>query len=163
MTAQIECFLAHGGIIFQAPPPTYSFRPIAPPAQGGEAADLKYQSARQAAAEKQAFVEQIRGMSKTMTQRAIVEQTGVARRILFAMGQKHGFAFRFERECQPRPAGARTDRSQDAARVERIKDFKEIGLTRAQAARQLEVNDKLFIRLITEYDIDYPKYVSNPL
>lgn len=160
MTAQVEAFVASGGKIQQAPPSLRIERPIILCAPRDEAADLKYKSARQAADEKQAFVDKIREMAKTMTQKDIVDATGVGRKVLIAMGQKHGFAFRFGRESQPSPAGSLIDRTRDAGRVERILAFKEIGLTRAQTIRKLEISEKLLHRLLTENDIDYPKQVS---
>lgn len=162
LNRQIDSFFAAGGTIFQAPPPTYSPRPLVEVAPRDEAAERQYQSARQVARDKQVFADKVREMAKSMTQKDIVDALGVSRKVLFALGQKHGFVFKFGRTSAPKTTGPKTDRSQDMVRVERIMAFKEIGLTRAQAARQLEVNDKLFIRLITEYDVDYPKYVSNP-
>lgn len=156
MASQVAAFLASGGTIHQAPPSVYVDRPVVLCAPRDEAADLKYLSARQAAEEKQAYVDKIRKMAKTMTQKDIAEATGVGRKVLFAMGQKHGFLFKFGRESQPKPASLGIDRSQDEARVERIKAFKEIGLTRTQAARKLAVNHKLFNRLLIEYAIEYP-------
>jgi hypothetical protein len=157
LASQIERFLAAGGTIFEAPAPTYSPRPALPVAQRNEAEERQYQSARQAAAEKQAFADKVREMAKTMTQKDIVEATGVHRKVLFALGQKHGFTFKFGRTSKPNTTGPRIDRTQDAARVERILAFKELGLTRAQATRKLDVSGKLFLRLIDDYDIDYPK------
>ena len=156
IAAQVAAFLSSGGTIHQAPASVYVDRPIVRPAPRDEAVDAKYQSARQVSAEKQLFVDRVREMAKTMTQRDIAEATGTSRKILFAMGQKYGFEFRFGRESQPRPAGSYINRDQDAARVERIKAFKEVGLTRSQAIRKLEINHKLFNRLLTEYAIEYP-------
>jgi hypothetical protein len=156
MASQVAAFLAGGGTIYQAPPSIYVDRPIVQIAPRDEAADLKYQSARHAAEEKQAFVDKIREMAKTMTQKDIVEATGVGRKVLFAMGQKHGFTFKFGRESKPTAVSPRCDRSQDDIRVERILAFKELGLSRTQAARQLSVNHKLFNQLLAEYRIEYP-------
>lgn len=162
LNRQINSFLAAGGTIFKAPPPTCPPRPLVVAAPHDEGVERQYQSARQAARDKQVFADKVREMAKTMTQKDIVEALGVSRKVLFALGQKHGFTFKFGRTSAPKTTGPRIDRSQDSARVERILAFKEIGLTRAQAARQLDISDNLFRRLVTEYDINYPKYGAVP-
>ncbi|MGV8917794.1 MAG: hypothetical protein ACOH2R_08345 [Pseudomonas sp.] len=161
IASRTAAFLAGGGTIHEAPPPKYSPRPALAVVSKYGVDEARYRTARQAAQEKQALVDKVRDMAKTMTQAEVSEAAGITRKNLSLMGQKHGFGFRSGRG-RPSTPGARTDRSQDEIRVERILAFKELGLTRAQAARQLGVNDKLFIRLITEHNVDYPKYVSKP-
>lgn len=54
----------------------------------------------------------------------------------------------------------RIDKEQELKLVERIKALRDIGLTRRQATRQLEIGNTLFFRLLTDYSIDYPKAVN---
>jgi hypothetical protein len=157
LSSQIERYLAEGGTIFKAPPSCFKPKPVIEALPRDEAEERQYQSARQAAREKQAFADKVREMAKTMTQKDIVDATGVHRKVLFALGQKHGFTFKFGRTSALKTTGPRVDRTQDAARVERIQAFKALGLTRAQATRQLEVSGNLFRRLLEEYEVDYPK------
>lgn len=162
LASQIERYLAEGGTIFEAPASCFKPKPVFEALPRDDAEERQYQSARQAAAEKQAFADKVREMTKTMTQKDIVEATGVHRKVLFALGQKHGFSFKFGRTSTPKTTGPRVDRTQDAARVERIQAFKAVGLTRAQAMRQMDVSGNLFRRLLEEYEIDYPKAVVTP-
>ena len=47
-------------------------------------------------------------------------------------------------------------RAKDVALVERITALRDIGCSRAACARRLEINPKVLLRLIAEYEIDYP-------
>lgn len=49
------------------------------------------------------------------------------------------------------------DEQNDLRNAERIKAFKELGITRRQAMIRMEMGTSQFYRLLKKYQIDYPK------
>jgi hypothetical protein len=109
------------------------------------------------------LVEQVKKLAETMSYAQAMERTGLSRKILFTMAKEHGFSFQ--------PAGYRNgwsanrgtiDEALDAKLAERIKAFKEIGLSRNQAQGQCGITFKTFVRILAKFDIDYPKRQAGP-
>jgi hypothetical protein len=164
INAQTLRFLESGGEIFIAPQVVIKPKDLASeiPVINTEqpAESSRFLALRKVAKEKEAFVDKVREMAKTMTQRDITQALGITRKRLFSLGEKHGFTFKSGREQMISAQKERTDRSQDAVRIERILAFKEIGLTRTQAAKQMVISNTQLLRLLTDYKIDYPKAVN---
>lgn len=78
-------------------------------------------------------------------QAEMCEKLGIGRTSLKRIAGQNGIRFR-------KPG----DREKELKLVERIKAMKEIGVSRAACARQLELNEKVLIRLIDKYRIEYP-------
>jgi hypothetical protein len=115
----------------------------------------------QRAKDKAEHIERIRKLSETMTYAQAVEQTGLTKRQLQRLAIENGFYFRGA-ENGKNPRKARLTDEQAAKYAERLKSFKEVGLTRNQAMNQLGVTFKTFKSLLDRFGIDYPKSSRGP-
>lgn len=125
----------------------------------------KERAERQAMATKERaeLVESIKALAKTMTYAEVIERTGLSRKKLYLMATRHGFTFK--------PAEYRNgadkrrgliDDVHDIKTAERIKAFKEIGLSRTQAVGSIGITYKTFNRILVKFGIDYPKRTKGP-
>lgn len=105
------------------------------------------------------LLESVRKLAETMTYAQAILQTGLARRTLQRIAVEGGFKFRPAINNR-RPQ--RTSEADDLKNAERIKAFKEIGISRYQAMSQLGVTFKTFNRLLEKFGIDYPKARKGP-
>ncbi|MBI6948567.1 hypothetical protein [Pseudomonas koreensis] len=115
----------------------------------------------QRANDKANHLERIRKLSETMTYAQAIEQTGLTKRQLQRLAVEGGFCFKGA-EHGSNPRKARLTEAQCAAYAERLKSFKEVGLTRNQAMGQLGVTFKTFNKLLERFAIDYPKSTRGP-
>lgn len=93
-----------------------------------------------------ALVPKIRAMIiEGLTQDQMCARLDIGRTTLKRVAGQNGLKFRTQ-----------SGRAKDAALVERIKAIRDIGCTRAACARRLEINPKVLLRLIAEYEIDFP-------
>lgn len=97
--------------------------------------------------EDQALVPKIKELIlQNLTQDQMCAQLNISRTTLRRISSQNGLKSR-----------GKVNRQKDLAMVERIKAIRDIGCTRAACARQLDINSKVLLRLISEYQIDYPK------
>lgn len=163
------------GPSFQPPPKRYEppSTPKAPRQEKVAATDTAYmdkitkrdmereERVAQRAKEKAEHIERIRKLAETMTYAQAVEKTGIARRSLQRLAVESGFQFQAA-ENGSNPRKARITDEQAAKYAERIRSFKEIGLTRNQATTQLGVTFRTFNKLLDRFGIDYPKSTRGP-
>lgn len=96
--------------------------------------------------EDQAFVPKIKELIlRGLTQEQMCDELNMSRTTLRRICSNNGIKSR-----------GKVNHQKDMALVERIKAIREIGCTRAVCARRLEINPKVLLRLIAEYEIDYP-------
>lgn len=109
------------------------------------------------------LVEHVKTLAETMSYAQVMDRTGLSRKILYTMAKAHGFSYQ--------PAEYRNgwsanrgvaDEEHDAKLAERIKAFKEIGLSRNQAQGQCGITFKTFVRILNKFNIDYPKRRAGP-
>lgn len=117
----------------------------------------------QRAKDKAERIEYIRKLAETMTYAQAVLRTGMPLRTLQKIAVDGGFKF------QPAANNGRgnlkpkvIDEDRDIKYAERIKAFMEVGLSRNQAMGQLGVTFKTFNRILTKFEIDYPKRRAGP-
>lgn len=92
------------------------------------------------------LVPQIRAMIlKGLTQDQMCAKLEIGRTTLKRIAGQNGLRFR-----------SREALAKDRKLVVRIKAIRDIGCTRAACARQLQISPKVLLRLIDEYQIDYP-------
>lgn len=103
--------------------------------------------------EKAELMERVRKLAETATYIQAELQTGLARRTLQRLAVEGGFKFRPAINSR-RPQ--RTSEADDLKNAERIRAFKEIGLSRYQAMSRIGVTHKTFSRLLLKFEIDYP-------
>lgn len=109
---------------------------------------IKFNSRVSAAAkaEEQELIPKIRELIiEGLTQEQMCTRLGIGRTTLKRVAGQNGLKFR-----------SQVSHAKDVALVERIKAIRDIGCTRAACARRLEINPKVLIRLIAEYEIDFP-------
>ncbi|WP_027921537.1 hypothetical protein [Pseudomonas sp. URMO17WK12:I12] len=112
----------------------------------------------QRAKDKAELIERIRKLAVDMTQGEAMAHTGLDRRKLHSIAKENGFSFKkssYVPTSNLRPWIP--DEAKEAKNAERIKAFKELGLTRNQATEKLGVNYRAFSRLLEKFGIDYPK------
>ncbi|KJZ41348.1 hypothetical protein [Pseudomonas fluorescens] len=183
LALQMEAFLNKGGTIevlqgpsFVPPPvrheplPTVKAKPVKQVVADSPYMDKitqreieREERLTTAAKARAALVEQVRKLAETMSYAQTMDRTGLSRKMLFTMSKEHGFSFQ--------PAGYRNgwssnrgmiDESHDEKLAERIKAFKEVGLSRNQAMGQCGITFKTFNRILIKFAIDYPKRKAGP-
>lgn len=93
-----------------------------------------------------ALVPEIRALIiEGLTQDQMCAKLKIGRTTLKRVAGQNGLKFR-----------SKSSHARDLALVERIKAIRDIGCTRAACARRLEINPKVLLRLIAEYEIDFP-------
>lgn len=177
----IEAFLSSGGAIkvlegptFEPPPPRHEPPPRAKTVKPHKKAEAPKQHwldkmaqrdlereerAAKREQEKADLLERVRKLAETMTHAQAEQQTGMARRTLQRFAIEGGFKFRPALKTR-RPQ--RISEEEDLKYAERIRAFKEVGLSRYQAMVQIGVTFKTFNRLLLKFDIDYPKARKGP-
>lgn len=178
-----EAFLEKGGTIEvlrgpsfipppvrHEPPPTVKAKPAARLPEKSNWLDKmamrdieREERAMQRAKERIDLIEHIRTLAATMTYAQAVLRLGMSRRNLQKIAVENGFKFQpaVTNTRHPQLRGAANE-AKHAADAERIKAFKEIGLSRNQAMIQLGVTFKTFTMLLTKFNIDYPKAIRGP-
>jgi hypothetical protein len=183
LALQMEAFLNKGGTIEvlqgpsfvpppvrHEPPPTVKAKPVIRVAADSPYMDKitqreieREERLTTAAKARAVLVEQVRKLAETMSYAQTMDRTGISRKVLFTMSKEHGFSFQ--------PAGYRNgwssnrgmiDESHDEKIAERIKAFKEVGLSRNQAMGQCGITFKTFNRILIKFAIDYPKRKAGP-
>ena len=109
------------------------------------------------------LIEQVRTPAKTMTYAQAGLRLGMSRRNLQKIAVENDFKFQpaISNSRQPNLRGPAAE-AKHAKDAERIKAFKEIGLSRNQAMIQLGVTFKTFTMLLEKFDINYPKSIRGP-
>lgn len=181
LAMDIEAFLNSGGTIqvletppekprvrYEQPPTIKTPKPTQAKTEPGSAfvdkmtlREIERAERRALAAQDRAkLVEQVKKLAATMTYSEVSERTSLSRRMLYSMSKQHNFQFKAAayRNGADKKRGS-VDEKHDANTAERIKTFKEIGLTRNQAINQLGITFKTFNRLLEKFGIDYPKLV----
>lgn len=116
-----------------------------------------------AAKERAELVEHVKALAETMNYAEAVQRTGLSRKMLYLMATKHGFSFKPAeyRNGSDKRRGL-IDDAHDIKTAERIKAFKEIGVTRTQAIGSMGITSGTFNRILAKFDIDYPKRTKGP-
>lgn len=169
LSAQIAEFVAAGGEIEQAPAYNYTPKPITysnqmPPApkpfvrrrvEPIEPPPPTPLEIRQEQRRKR--VELVMLLAPTHTQSEVIEITGIGRRTLLAMSKE--FDFKFKRSAHGghnSPERKKALAERDAVLVERIKAYKELGISRRRVCVKLHITSGTLKRILEKYSIDYP-------
>jgi type IV secretory pathway VirB10-like protein len=108
--------------------------------------------------ERNKLTEQARELALTMNYTQAMRATGKSRKLLMTIAKEGGFSFQVatyigHQNLRPHEV----DEAKDAKDAERIKAFKELGLTRNQAREKAGITFPAFIRILEKFQIDYPK------
>ena len=172
LASQVEQYLAAGGKIEEAEPIGYKPKPITysnqmPPApkplvrrrveavpqpvEPTERVDMRVEARRKKA-------EQVIALATTHTQTEVMQALGICRRTLLSMSKEFGFQFkRTNHGGYNGPERQKQLLERDEKYAERIKAFKELGITRRQCCGKLAISNKTLERLLAKFSIDYPK------
>ena len=102
-------------------------------------------------------VAQVMELAPTHTQKEVALATGIGRRTLLIMSKEFGFSFkRCTHGGHDSPERMQAVKAHELILVERIKAYKELGISRRQACEKLHITNTTLKRLIEEHSIDYP-------
>lgn len=169
LAAQVAEYLASGGQIEEGPasgyipkPITYSSQmppapkpfvrrrvePIAPP----PLTPLERQEE-----ERRQRVAKVMELAPTQTQKEVALATGIGRRTLLSMSKEFGFSFkRVHQPPNSSPEHREAIAKHELILAERIKAYKELGISRRQVCEKLHITNNTLKRLLAENAIDYP-------
>lgn len=156
--AQVEEFLRHGGVIEVAPAPVYVPRPPAHYPEPVKKAKRRQKAKASPRVHPQELIDRIAVASATMTCVQAADHFGLTIEQLHSLAYRNGFRF------LPGDHGRRAeistkiiDDAKDLACAERIRAYKDLGVTRNCALRSMNIGHAKFMRLLKKFDIDYPK------
>ena len=169
LAAQVAEFVAAGGKIEVAEPIGYKPKPITysnqmPPApkpfvrRKVEASPLPLDKTDIRTQERLKLAEQIRQLGVTHTQTEVAAALSVSRRLIYNYAARYDITFKAPTRGGARSLVRKAELAQrDAKFAERIRAFKELGITRRQVCGKLAISNKTLVRILTEHGIDYPK------
>jgi hypothetical protein len=155
INAQIDEFLRRGGEISIAPPPKPVPRPYGrlspevaavrrvPPKPKAEPGRPRIYD--------QELIDRIVAMAETMTCKQVSAEVDISVNKLHCLSMRNAFRF------QPESTAVHVDVEKDMPKVERVKAFIELGISRRQAAQRMGISTNQLNRLVSDYKLDYPK------
>ncbi|WP_282378451.1 hypothetical protein [Pseudomonas sp. PS01302] len=169
LAAAVEQFLAAGGKIEEGQPCGYIPKPITysnqmPPApkpfvrRRVEPAPLPFAPLDVRSDKRAKQAELAKALAPTHTQSQASMALGMTSKTLKGLAKDFGFTFkRSEHGGYNGPERQKQLAERNAKFAERIKEFKEQGITQRQAYGKLCISRKTFERILEEHGIDYPK------
>lgn len=168
LAAQVDQYLAAGGKIEVAeplpPPKPVAYVPQEPPApkpfvrRRVQAAPLPVAPLDVRNDKRAEKAEMVRAMAPTHTQAEVSGITGMTPRTLRDLAKDFGFSFK--RSAHGGHYGDKWKAEtvvRDAKYAERIRAFKELGISRRRICGMLAISHRTLDRILEEHDIDYPK------
>lgn len=148
----VAMFLASGGIIQTCKPAGSLPRP---PHHGVEAPPRPESPGRPADSE---LLEQARTAAQSMTLNEAYVKLGISRTKLHKLAKAGGFQFpRHDKERVRRAQAREARKAEQDALASKIRAYAKTSLTRASVASTLGISNHLLVRLISEYNIDFPR------
>jgi hypothetical protein len=170
LAAAVEQFIAVGGRIEEGPasgyipkPITYSNQmPPAPkpfvrrriePVEPPPPTPLERQEEQ-----RRQRVAKVMELAPTHTQKEVGLATGIGRRTLLSMSKEFGFSFkRVHHSRNPSPEQQAAIAKHELILAERIKAYRDLGISRHQVCEKLHITNTTLKRLLEDHSIDYPK------
>ncbi|NMX98617.1 hypothetical protein HBO43_18645 [Pseudomonas veronii] len=169
LAAQMAEFVASGGEIEVAPPTGYKPKPITysnqmPPApkpfvrrRVEPIAPPPITPLERQEEERRQRVAKVMELAPTHTQKEVALATGIGRRTLLSMSKEFGFSFkRVHHLPNSSPEHKAAIAKHELILAERIKAYKELGISRRQVCEKLHITNNTLKRLLDEHEIDYP-------
>ena len=102
-------------------------------------------------------VEWVMELAPDHTQSEVIDITGIGRRTLLSMSKEFDFKFkRCAHGGHNSPERKKALAERDAVMVERIKAYKELGISRRRVCVKLHITSGTLKRILEKYSIDYP-------
>lgn len=155
LNSSIDSFFGNGGSVqrlpgagYVPPRPRREPDPRLPPA----AAPIgKREAARQ-----QRLAE-IRELAKTMTYKEVMAHTGLSQSALVRAASQGNFKFKRDPNYGMTNLGKKlSDPVEDRLKSEKIIAYRNVGMSRADVVRELQISFKQLSRLLREFEIDFP-------
>jgi len=168
LAAQMAEFLAAGGEIEEIKPPPppkpVVYVPQEPPApkpfvrRRVEATPLPIEPIDARADRRAKQAEQAKALAATHTQTEACFALGMTSKTIKSLAKEFGFTFkRSTHGGYNGPERKKEISERDAKFAERIKAFKELGVSRRVVCGKLAISNRTLERILGEYCIDYPK------
>lgn len=169
LAAQIAEFVAAGGKIEVSEPHHYKPKPIIysnqmPPApkpfvrRRVEATPLPVDPIDARADRRAKQAEQAKALAATHTQTEACFALGMTSKTIKSLAKEFGFTFkRSTHGGYNGPERKKEISDRDAKFAERIKAFKELGISRRVVCGKLAISNRTLERILSEHCIDYPK------
>lgn len=168
LAAQMAEFLAAGGEIEEIKPPPppkpVVYVPQEPPApkpfvrRRVEATPLLIEPIDARADRRAKQAEQAKALAATHTQTEACFALGMTSKTIKSLAKEFGFTFkRSTHGGYNGPERKKEISERDAKFAERIKAFKELGVSRRVVCGKLAISNRTLERILGEYCIDYPK------
>ena len=168
LAAAVEQYLAAGGKIEVAEPPPppkpVAYVPQEPPApkpfvrrRVEPVAPTPPTPLERQEEQRRQRVAKVMEMAPTHTQKEVALATGIGRRTLLSMSKEFGFSFkRVNQSPYSSPEHKAAIAKHELILAERIKAYKELGISRRQVCEKLHITNNTLKRLLDEHEIDYP-------
>lgn len=107
--------------------------------------------------ERRQRVAKVMELAPTHTQKEVALAIGIGRRTLLSMSKEFGFSFkRVHHLPNSSPEHKASIAKHELILAERIKAYKELGISRRQVCEKLHITNNTLKRLLAEHAIDYP-------
>lgn len=169
LAAKVAQYLAAGGHIEEAAPIGYKPKPIIystqmPPApkpfvrrRVEPVAPPPPTPLERQEEQRRQRVAKVIEMAPTHTQKEVALATGIGRRTLLSMSKEFGFSFkRVHHLPNSSPEHKAAIAKHELILAERIKAYKELGISRRQVCEKLHITNTTLKRLLDEHAISYP-------
>ena len=108
-------------------------------------------------AARQQRLDAIRELAKTMTYKQAMAHTGLSQSALVRAASQGGFKFQRDPNYGMTNLGKKlSDPAEDRSKAEKIIAYRNVGMSRADVVRELQISFKQLGRLLREFDIDFP-------
>lgn len=155
LNASIDSFFANGGSAQVLPSAGYvPHRPRREPEPG--LGPVAAPIGKRKAARQQRLAE-IRELAKSMTYKEAMAHTGLSQSALVRAASQGNFKFKRDPNYGMTNLGKKlSDPVEDRSKAEKIIAYRNVGMSRADVVRELQISHKQLGRLIREFEIDFP-------
>ncbi|HDS1723612.1 hypothetical protein NPS53_17160 [Pseudomonas putida] len=106
-------------------------------------------------------LDEIRELAKTMTYKEAMAHTGLAQATLVRAASQGNFKFQRDPNYGKSNLGKKlSDPVEDRSKAEKIIAYRNVGMSRADVVRELQISFKQLGRLCREFDIEFPTIVE---
>ncbi|MGO0633125.1 hypothetical protein ACTORR_24385 [Pseudomonas sp. SAR267] len=153
LNASIDSFFGSGGVVQVLPGTGY-----VPPRPRRETVNVEVsEAAEKQVSARQQRLDEIRELAKTMTYKEAMAHTGLSQSALVRAASRGNFKFKRDPNYGMSNYGKKlSDPVEDREKAERIIAYRNVGMTRADVVRALEISYKQLGRIIREFKIEFP-------
>lgn len=157
LNASIDSFFGSGGAVQVLPGCGYvPHRPRREPEPSTAPVAAEAPVGKRVAARLQRLAE-IRELAKTMTYAQAMAHTGLSQSALVRAASDGKFKFQRDPNLGKNNLGKKySDPVEDRTKAEKIIAYRNVGMTRVDVARDLDISYKQLLRILREFEIDFP-------